>query len=44
MKRAPWVPYGNRSLSLFVSKRVDLNGVVWSPLNSGADLASFRFD
>lgn len=43
MKLAPWVPYGNRTLPLFVSKRVDLDGVVWSPL-FGADLASFRFD
>jgi peptide/nickel transport system substrate-binding protein len=43
MKRAPWVPYGNRALSLFVSKRVDIDKVVWSPL-FGADLASFGFE
>ncbi len=43
MKLAPWVPYGNRTLSLFVSKRVDLDGVAFNSL-FGADLASFRFD
>ena len=43
MKHAPWVPYGNFTLPLFVSKRVDLDGVVWNPL-VGPDLASFRFD
>lgn len=43
MKRAPWVPFGNFDLHLFVSKRVDIDGVAWSPL-FGGDLASFRFD
>lgn len=43
MKLAPWVPYGNRTLSIFVSKRVDLGGVAFNPL-FGADLASFRFE
>jgi peptide/nickel transport system substrate-binding protein len=42
MKLAPWVPYGNRTLSTFVSKAVDLDSVVWNPL-IGADLASFKF-
>lgn len=43
MKLAPWVPYGNFALHLFVAKRVDLNRVIWNPL-IGPDLASFRFD
>jgi peptide/nickel transport system substrate-binding protein len=42
MKLAPWVPYGSVALSTFVSKAVDLNGVVWNPM-IGADLTSFRF-
>jgi peptide/nickel transport system substrate-binding protein len=42
MRLAPWVPYGTRVLSTFVSKHVDLNGVVWNTL-FGADLASFEF-
>lgn len=42
MEQAPWVPYGTRTLSTFVSKRVDLGEVVWNPL-FGADLASFEF-
>jgi len=41
MEQAPWVPYGTRTLSTFVSKRVDLGKVVWNPL-FGADLASFQ--
>lgn len=43
MRRAPWVPFGNSSLALFVAKRVDLDRVAWNPL-FGPDLASFRFD
>jgi peptide/nickel transport system substrate-binding protein len=42
MKLAPMAPYGTRVLSTFVSKRVDLDQVVWSD-TFGADLASFRF-
>lgn len=42
MKLAPMVPYGTRTLSTFVSRRVDLDRVVWSD-TFGADLASFRF-
>ncbi|HEY6145844.1 MAG TPA: ABC transporter substrate-binding protein, partial [Solirubrobacterales bacterium] len=42
MKLAPWVPYGTRVLSTFVSKRVDLGSVVFNPM-FGADIASFRF-
>lgn len=42
MKLAPWVPYGTRVLSTFVSKRVDLAKVVYNP-TFGPDLTSFRF-
>jgi peptide/nickel transport system substrate-binding protein len=42
MELAPWAPYGSRTLSTFVSKRVDLGKVVWNP-TFGADLTSFRF-
>jgi peptide/nickel transport system substrate-binding protein len=42
MERAPWVPYGTRLLSTFVSKRVDLSKVVYNP-TFGADLTSFQF-
>ncbi|HVQ58898.1 MAG TPA: hypothetical protein VMS60_08335 [Solirubrobacterales bacterium] len=42
MKLAPWVPYGSYTLSTFVSKAVDLDGVIWNPM-IGADLTSFRF-
>lgn len=42
MKLAPWVPYGTRVLSTFVSRRVDLGSVVFNPM-FGADIASFRF-
>jgi peptide/nickel transport system substrate-binding protein len=41
MKRAPWVPFGTRLHSTFVSRRVALDEVAWSPL-FGADLTSFR--
>jgi peptide/nickel transport system substrate-binding protein len=42
MKLAPWVPYGTRNVSTFVSKRVDLGKVIWNP-TFGADLTSFEF-
>jgi peptide/nickel transport system substrate-binding protein len=42
MKLAPIVPYGTRLLSTFVSKRVDLDKVVWSQ-TFGTDIASLRF-
>lgn len=42
MELAPWAPYGTRTLSTFVSRRVNLGRVVWNP-TFGADLASFRF-
>lgn len=43
MRLAPWVPFGNFTLPFLVSKRVNLDQVVWNPL-IGADLASFRFE
>jgi len=42
MKLAPIAPYGTRLLSTFVSKRVDLDEVVWSQ-TFGTDIASLRF-
>jgi peptide/nickel transport system substrate-binding protein len=42
MKLAPIVPYGTRLLSTFVSKRVDLDKVVWSQ-TFGTDISSLRF-
>jgi peptide/nickel transport system substrate-binding protein len=42
MERAPWVPYGTRLLSTFVSERVDLSKVVYNP-TFGPDLTSFQF-
>lgn len=41
MKRAPWVPYGTRTLSTFVSKRIDLRKAIFNPV-FGVDLASLR--
>jgi peptide/nickel transport system substrate-binding protein len=42
MKRAPWVPIGNPTASIIVSKAIDLDKVIWNPL-IGADLTSFQF-
>lgn len=42
MEQAPWVPYGTRLLSTFVSNRVDLSKVIYNP-TFGADLTSFQF-
>jgi peptide/nickel transport system substrate-binding protein len=42
MKLAPWVPYGTRTLTTFVSSRVDLSKVVYSPVFSEY-LTSFQF-
>lgn len=42
MKLAPWVPYGTRTLSTFVSKRVNLSKLVYNP-TFGPDLTSFQF-
>jgi peptide/nickel transport system substrate-binding protein len=41
MELAPWVPYGTRTLSTFVSKSIDLDKVIWNP-TFGDDLASFQ--
>jgi peptide/nickel transport system substrate-binding protein len=38
---APWVSYGNLTLSTIVSRAVDLDGVVWNP-TFGVALTSFR--
>jgi peptide/nickel transport system substrate-binding protein len=42
MEQAPWAPYGNRKLSLFVSSDIDFDEVIWNPTFSG-DLTSFQF-
>jgi peptide/nickel transport system substrate-binding protein len=31
MERAPWAPYGTRTLSTFVSSNVNLENIIWSP-------------
>jgi peptide/nickel transport system substrate-binding protein len=41
MRLAPWVPIGNSSVPVFVSKRIDLDSVVSNP-SFGIDLASLR--
>lgn len=41
MEQAPWAPFGNRTLSLFVSEDVDFDQVIWNPTFSG-DLTSFQ--
>jgi peptide/nickel transport system substrate-binding protein len=43
MRLAPWVPIGNISMPLFVSKRIDLGKVVSNP-SFGVDLTSLRLD
>lgn len=42
MERAPWVPYGTRILTTFVSRAVDFEGVIFNPV-FGAELTSFQF-
>jgi len=42
MKLAPWVPYGTRVLSTFVSRAVDFDKVIFNPV-FGAELTSFQF-
>jgi len=42
MEQAPWVPYGTRTLSTFVSSDINLEGVVYNP-TFGHDLTSFEF-
>ncbi|MBS1888107.1 MAG: hypothetical protein JSU06_13060 [Actinobacteria bacterium] len=41
MALAPWVPIGNNSMPLFVSKRIDLSTVVSNP-GFGVDLTYLR--
>lgn len=42
MKQAPWAPFGTLTLSTFVSSRINLGKVVFSPI-FGDDLTSFQF-
>jgi peptide/nickel transport system substrate-binding protein len=42
MELAPWAPFGNRVLTLFVSSDIDFDEVIWNPTFSG-DLTSFQF-
>ena len=42
MEQAPWAPYGNRTVSTFVSSAVDLDKVIFNP-TFGQDLTSFQF-
>lgn len=41
MELAPWAPFGNRSLTLFVSDAVEFDEIIWNPTFSG-DLTSFQ--
>jgi peptide/nickel transport system substrate-binding protein len=42
MRQAPWAPFGNLTLSTFVSSSIDLESVIFSPI-FGQDLTSFQF-
>jgi peptide/nickel transport system substrate-binding protein len=42
MEQAPWAPYGNRTISTFVSSAIDLDKVIFNP-TFGQDLTSFQF-
>jgi peptide/nickel transport system substrate-binding protein len=42
MEQAPWAPYGNRTVSTFVSDAIDLDKVIFNP-SFGQDLTSFEF-
>jgi peptide/nickel transport system substrate-binding protein len=42
MEQAPWAPYGERTVSTFVSSDVDLEKVIFNP-TFGQDLTSFQF-
>jgi peptide/nickel transport system substrate-binding protein len=42
MEEAPWAPYGNNTLSTFVSSEIDLDKVIFNP-TFGQDLTSFQF-
>jgi peptide/nickel transport system substrate-binding protein len=43
MQLAPLAPFGNRTLSLFVSDDVKFDEVIWNPTFSG-DLTSFQLE
>lgn len=42
MELAPWAPFGNLTLSLFVSDDIDMDKVIWNPTFWG-DQTSFQF-
>ena len=42
MEQAPWAPYGNRTVSTFVSSAINLDNVIFN-LTLGQDLTSFEF-
>jgi len=42
MEEAPWAPYGNRTVSTFVSDAIDFDKVIFNP-TFGQDLTSFQF-
>lgn len=42
MEQAPWAPYGNRTVSTFVSSAINLEKVIFNP-TFGQDLTSFQF-
>ncbi len=42
MEQAPWAPYGNRTVSTFVSSAINLENVIFN-LTLGQDLTSFEF-
>jgi len=42
MEKAPWAPYGNRTVSTFVSDAIDLESVIFNP-TFGQYLSSFEF-
>jgi hypothetical protein len=42
MKQAPWVPYGNGTLSTLVSKALNPDKAILNPV-IGPDLASLQF-
>ncbi len=42
MEQAPWAPYGQRTLTTFVSSEIDLDKVIFNP-TFGQDLTSFQF-
>jgi peptide/nickel transport system substrate-binding protein len=41
MEHAPWAPYGNRTVSTFVSSAINLDNVIFNP-TLGQDLTSFE--